>query len=348
MGTMKALVKYYSGPGNVEIRDVQIPTPEAGQVMIEVKEAGICGSDLHIYHSDIAIPVRPPVVMGHEFSGVVTAVGEGVTSCKAGDRVVSETAYYYCGICDQCKSGFYNLCPERKTLGYWFNGVFAKYTVVPQARIHILPDSIDFRSGAMLEPLACVTHAVYDLSSITAGDIALISGPGTIGLMTALVAKAQGAIVIVSGTDVDTQRLALARELGIDYVVNCQQENLAEIVSELTNGLGVSAVYECSGSAVATNNGLALCKKRGYFVQIGLGGKPITFDIEAVCYREIMFSGSLGSRFASWNKAIELVSSGKIDLHPLVSHILPITEWEKAFELFKNKQSGKLILTPVD
>lgn len=348
MDTMKALVKYEKGNGNLEIRDVPIPVPEPGQVKIEVKAAGICGSDLHIYHDDIAIPVRPPVTIGHEFSGVVIEVGEGVTSCKPGDRVVSETAFSYCMECEHCKSGYYNLCNQRRTLGYWYNGVFARYTVVPQSRIHLLPEQVDFTSGAMIEPLACVTHAVYDLSTLQAADVVLVSGPGPIGIMTALVAKAQGARVILSGTTADAERLKLAESLGVDCVVNVENQNLESLVQEFTSGRGADAVFECSGNGAATNMGIRLCKKRGYFVQVGLGGKPITFDIEALCYREIKFTGSLGSRFSSWNKAIDLVSAGKVNLLPLASHTFPITHWQEAFELFENKQCNKIILTPVD
>jgi L-iditol 2-dehydrogenase len=345
---MKALVKYAKGNGNLEIRDVPIPEPGPGQVKIEVKVAGICGSDLHIYHDDIAIPVNPPVVLGHEFSGVVAAVGEGVTTCKPGDRVVSETAYSYCTECALCKSGFYNLCNQRKTLGYWYNGVFAKYTLVPQERIHILPEEIDFVAGAMLEPLACVTHAFFDLANVESTDVVLVSGPGPIGIMTALVAKSQGAYVILSGTTIDKDRLKLAKSLGVDYTVNIEKQDLSSLVDEVTAGVGVDAVFECSGSDAATNAGLRLCKKRGYFVQVGLGGKPIMFDIESVCFREIQLSGSLGSRFASWDKAIKLAASGKVNLLPLASHTMPITEWQGAFELFEKKLCNKVILTPVD
>ncbi|MDR3122040.1 MAG: alcohol dehydrogenase catalytic domain-containing protein, partial [Clostridiales bacterium] len=152
--TMKGLVKYEAGPGNMEVRDIPIPEPGPGQVRIKIAEAGICGSDLHIYHSDIAIPVRPPVVVGHEFSGVVDAIGEGVAACAPGDRVVSETAFSYCGVCEYCRSGWYNLCPERKTLGYWYNGVFASYTVVPEGRVHAIPENVSFTAAAMTEPLA--------------------------------------------------------------------------------------------------------------------------------------------------------------------------------------------------
>jgi len=176
----KGLVKYDKGPGNMEIRNVPEPTPGPGEVKIEVKATGICGSDIHIYHSDIVIPVNPPVITGHEFSGMVAAIGEGVKNCKVGDRVTSDTAYAYCGRCHNCMTGRYNLCDNQLTLGYWFNGAFAKYTVVPENRIHKLSDAISFEAGALIEPVACVTHATMNLSTIQAGDVVLISGPGQV------------------------------------------------------------------------------------------------------------------------------------------------------------------------
>ena len=343
---MKGLVKYDLGPGNLEIREIPMPVPGAGEVQIAVKAAGICGSDLHIYHSDIAIPIRPPVVIGHEFSGVVSSVGDGVMDLKPGDRVVSETAYTYCGRCSQCITGFYNLCPERRTLGYWYNGVFASHTVVPAGRVHRLPESIDDLSGAMIEPLACVVHAIYDASFIRAGDVVLVSGPGAIGLMAAQVARAQGAVVVLSGTSADEARLELARSLGIRETVNIQEENLADRINRLTGSEGADCVCECSGNAAATHAGMLLCKKRGCFVQIGLGGKPAGFPLDTICYRELRFSGSLGSTKTSWNKAIDLVDGGRVQLSALASHTMPITQWREAFDLFENKQGCKLILTP--
>ncbi len=345
---MKALVKYEAGPGNMEIRDIPEPTAGPGQVKIEIKEAGICGSDLHIYHSDIAIPVRPPVVTGHEFSGIISQVGEGVEHLKVGDRVVSETAYHYCEQCDFCREGFYNLCVERRTLGYWFNGVFTKYTVVPAARIHLIPENVDFTTAAMTEPLACVVHAVYDLTEIKAADVVLVSGPGAVGLMAMQVAKAFGATVVVSGTNVDAERLRMAKQLGADYTVNVQQEDLKDLVDKLTRSYGPDVVLECSGTAPGTDTGLQLIKKRGYFTQIGLPGKKIEFDIEKVCYKELHFSGSLGSRNASWRKALELLSQEKVELKPLATTKLPITEWKKAFDMFEKKEGYKIFLLPVE
>ena len=345
---MKALVKYHKGEGNMEIRDLPEPTVGPGQIKIEVKAAGICGSDLHIYHDDIAIPINPPVITGHEFSGVIADLGEGVTGRKIGDRVVSETAYSFCGKCEPCMTGFYNLCNHRKTLGYWFNGVFTNYTVVPAARVHDLPDNVDFVGGALMEPLACVTHAVLELTHITAGDVVLITGPGSIGLLTLQVAKAQGAIVIMTGTDQDQNRLETAQKFGADHCLNVNQQNVLEQIGALTHGKGVDVVLECSGNQKAANDALLAIKKRGQFTQIGLYGKPITIDFEKICFKEIKVTGSLGSRWTSWEKALELSSQGKVQLQPLASHSFPITEWEKAFAMFDQKQGLKLILTPVE
>jgi L-iditol 2-dehydrogenase len=345
---MKALVKYAAGNGNMEIRDVPEPEAGSGQVKIEVKAAGICGSDLHIYHSDIAIPVNPPVTTGHEFCGVVAEVGEGVEGWHPGDRVTSETAYSFCGHCPACRTGYYNLCSERRTLGYWYDGAFAKYTVVPQERVHGLPENISFIAGALLEPLACITHAVLELMSITVGDVVLVSGPGAIGLGSLQVAKAQGATVIVAGTKIDARRLKMAEELGADRTIDVTAEDLGTLVTELTGGWGVNGVIECSGSASGVKAGLEVICKRGQFTQIGLFGKPVTLDFEKVCYKELAVTGSLGSTWTSWEKAIALVKQGKVKTEPLVSHQMPITEWEKAFRIFEDKSGLKLVLLPVD
>jgi L-iditol 2-dehydrogenase len=344
---MKGLVKYDSGPGNLELREIAEPKPLAHQVKIEVKAAGICGSDIHIWHSDIAIPVRPPVVIGHEFSGVVVEVGEGVTTCKVGDRVTSETAYSYCGKCHNCKTGRYNLCDERRTLGYWYNGAFAKYTVVPEDRIHILSKSVSFEEGAMMEPAACVTNALMDLINIQAGDVVLVSGPGAVGLIALQVAKAHGAFVIVSGTSVDAKRLEFAKKLGADIVVDVTKEDLLEIVKKNTlMGRGVDVVAECSGSGRATAAGIEAVRKQGHFVQIGLAGSPFELNFDRICYKEIKVTGSLGSVWTSWKNAIKLVESGKLNLKDLASHTFSLDDWQKGFEVFENKEGLKVLFKP--
>ncbi len=345
---MKALVKYEAGPGNMEVREVEEPQVGPGEIKIEVKMAGICGSDLHIYHSDIQVPVRPPVTTGHEFSGVISAIGPGVTGFAVGDRVVSETAYSYCGVCEYCREGYYNLCVVRKTLGYWFNGIFTKYTVVPAGRVHHIPENVSDTAAAMTEPLACVVHAIYDLCQIRGGETVLVSGPGAIGLMAMMVARAQGAKVIVSGTSMDTERLKIATELGADRIINVQEEDLVDEIMKMTNGYGVDVVLECSGSQIAVRSALQAIKKLGHYCQIGLSGKSIDFDIETINYKELHFRGSMGSRKHSWEMALRLQAEGKVNLEPLATTKLPITEWEEAFRRFESKEGLKIMLTPVD
>jgi len=343
---MRALVKYADGPGNMEIREVPEPTPGRGQVKIAVAKTGICGSDLHIYHSDIAIPVKTPVITGHEFAGTICEIGPDVDGWRIGDPVVSETAFAFCGACPACRTGFYNLCPERRTLGYWHDGAFAPYTVVPAARLHRMPQNVTFEEAALAEPLACVTHAVIELTTIKPEDFVLVSGPGAIGLATLQVALAHGARVIVAGTSVDAGRLGTARELGAFRVMDVEREPLAEVVQELTGGVGVDVVLECSGSARAVDAGLRALKRRGQFSQIGLFGSAITVNFELISYRELRVTGSLGSRFSSWEKALSLMASGAVRARPLISHLLPMRDWSAAFAMFERKEGLKLLLDP--
>lgn len=301
---MKALVKYAPGVGNMEIRDIPEPVAGPGQIKIEVKAAAICGSDLHIYHDTIAIPQNPPFVPGHEFCGIIAEIGEGVTGWKNGDRVTSQTAASFCGKCVNCNTGRYNLCDERKTLGFWYDGAFTKYIIVPEARVHRLPDNVSFKAGAITEPTASVVHPVLEQTAITAGDVVLVNGPGGIGLIALQVAKAQGAIVVVAGTTIDKERIEKAKELGADYVLNVEEEDLGEFIRSITNGLGADIVLECTGVGVAANNALKAIKKQGEFTQIGLFGKPITLDYDTICFKELKVTGSLGSTWTSWHKAL--------------------------------------------
>jgi L-iditol 2-dehydrogenase len=343
---MKALVKYEKGPGNMEIRDIPEPRPEKGQIKIEVKATGICGSDLHIYHDDIVIAVNPPVVVGHEFSGLVAELGDGTVGWNIGDRVVSELGFEVCGRCYNCLQGFPNLCDRRKSIGYWYNGAFARYVIVPAEGVHPLPDNIGFEEGALTEPLACVVHGVLELTPFAAGDTVLISGPGPIGLMTLQVARAQGAITIVSGVSADKNRSTVARELGADHLVDVDREDVVERVKELTGGCGADVVFECSGNERAVDSGFSAIRKRGRYTQLGLFGRPISIDFEKVLSKELEVTGSFGQRRSAWQRALALTAQRKVSLGPLVSDVLPLSEWKRAFELFEKKQGLKVVLTP--
>lgn len=345
---MKGLVKYAVGEGNMEIREVPEPSPGFGQVKIQVKATGICGSDLHTYHGDIGIPMKLPVVTGHEFSGVVVEVGEGVEDIEVGERVTAETTFSTCGRCIQCQTGAYNLCLERRGIGYYLNGAFANYIVVPAIRVHRLPDNVDFIGGALSEPLACVVHGALELTGVSAGDVVLVTGPGAIGLLTMQVAKAEGGLVVAAGTSVDKHRLEVAKSLGVDYVVNVQEDDVDGLLKDLTNGRGADVVLECSGSASGARLALKVVRRGGKYGQIGLFGKPIEIDFEQICYKEVKVSGSFSQKWSAWDRGLRLLGRGLVQTKPLVSHVMPLTQWEEAFQMFEAKEGLKLILQPVD
>jgi len=317
-----------------------------GQVKIRVGAAGLCGTDLHILKDEFRS--WPPVVLGHEVAGEVASVGAGVEGWQAGDRVTTETYFYTCGQCRYCRAGHNNLCLHRRSIGSGVNGGFTNYVVVPAKNLHRLPDHVDFETGALTEPLACVVHAVTTTPTVAPGDVAVIAGPGAIGLLTLQVVKAAGATVILLGTDKDDHRLALGKQLGADYVVNVQQQDPAELVRDLTEeGLGADVVYECSGAGPAAAQVLTLVRRRGRYVQVGLFGKPVAWDLDQLCFKEIIATGSNASIPSAWAKAVRLIGSGAVQTKPLITHHFPVTEWEAAFATFDERSGVKAIIQPV-
>ena len=343
---MKALVKVAKGAGNVELRDVPEPEPGPGEVLVEVKAAGVCGTDLHILHDEY--PYRPPVTLGHEFCGVVAAVGPGVTGWRPGERVTSESAGKVCGRCRYCMSGDYHLCADRQGLGSGRNGAFARYVVVEAGHLFRLPDEVDFVSGALSEPIAACVRAVNERTGVGAGDVAVVSGPGPIGLIVAQLAKAEGATVVVLGTSADEARLALARRLGADLVVDVERENALSLVREISAGYGADVAFECAGVAPSVKQCVDLLRKGGKLCLVGLHGRPVTMDIDAVAIKELSLFGTFSHRWIDWPKGLALLAQGKIQAKPLVSHNLPLTEWKEAFRIAEAKTSVKVLMHPVD
>ncbi len=343
---MKAIMKIARGVGNVEVREIDEPQVQPGQVKIHVRAAGLCGTDLHIYKDEFRS--WPPVVLGHEVAGEIADIGAGVTGWQLGDRVTTETYFSTCGQCRYCRSGQTNLCLNRRSIGSGVNGGFTDFVVVPARNLHRLPENVDFETGALTEPLACVVHGVTSTPTVSPGDVAVIAGPGAIGLLTLQVVKAAGATVVMLGTDKDDHRLALARDLGADYLVNVQRDDPTELLRGLTvEGLGADVVYECSGAGPAASQLLELVRRRGRYVQIGLFGKSIAWDLDQLCYKEIVATGSNASVPSAWLKAVRLIGDGIVKTAPLITHRFPVTEWEKAFATFEDRAGVKAILKPV-
>lgn len=343
---MKGVMKVAPGVGNIEVRELDEPMTPPGHVKIAVRAAGICGTDIHIYYDEFKS--WPPVVLGHEAAGQVVEVGDGVERVKSGDRVTAETYFSTCGKCRFCRTGRVNLCPERRSIGSAVNGAFTTYLIVPEHNIHHLPDHVSYKAGALTEPLACVIHGALERPKLTPGDLAAVAGPGVIGLLTLQVAKAAGATVLVLGTDADEARLQMAAELGADYTFNVQHDDYRSAVMDLTGGDGADIVYECSGAGPAAQSLLELVRRAGQYVQVGLFGKPVAWDLDQICMKELTVTGSNASVPSAWKRALELIGSGLIKTEPLVTTIYPITEWREAFDAFEKRAGIKTILEPVD
>lgn len=341
---MKALTKTEKGYDKMALLDIEEPKAEKNLVKIKVEYSGICGSDLHSFKGEYG-NIKTPVVLGHEFSGVVVEVGENVTKVKVGDRVTSETTFETCGECDYCKSKDYNLCPTRRGIGTQVNGSFAEYVLSREESVHVLPESVSLLAASLTEPLACCVHAALEKTTINKGEVALVFGPGPIGLLLSQVVKSQGAYVILAGVTKDKERLELAKKLGIDLVVDLLQEDLDAIVMEKTNGYGANKVFDCSGVIHAVNQGLRLTKKKGDFVQVGLFAKVKNeLDQEAIIQREIRYIGSRSQKPSSWVTSLELLRDKKVDTETLVTKMVDLENWRDGIEAAMQGSEIKVVI----
>ena len=341
---MQGLVKFARGQGHVEVREVEERPLARGEVRVQVEAAGICGSDLHILHDEIAIPIRVPVVLGHEFSGRVVELGSGADPAWLDRRVTAMPSVRICGTCRYCRQGSYNLCLDRQSMGYWHDGAFAHSCAVPARCLWPLPETLSYRAAALTEPLACAVHAVDELTGVSAGDLVAIVGPGAIGLLCLQVVKAEGGVAVVCGLSKDEARLELARQLGADWTVDVEQEDAAEKVRFLSEGYGADVVLECSGTAGGAGLGLELARKQARYTQVGLFGRPVQVDLDQVAYKELVFTGSLGQKPTAWRRALRLLELGRVCAEPLISHEFALTEWREAFALFERQEGVKILL----
>jgi L-iditol 2-dehydrogenase len=345
---MKALMKVALGPEGVMIQDTAEPQPKPNEVKIKVHAAGICGTDLHILHDEWK--VNMPVVMGHEYSGVVAEVGSEVTGFRPGDRVVSLASMETCGRCRHCYEGVLHVCDQRLSLGSGVNGVFAEYTVIPEHLVLKLPDDITLDEAALCEPLACCVRAVLERGSVKAGDYVLISGPGPIGQLCMQLAIASGGRVVVTGTSADRDRLRLAAEMGAMKTIVVDEEDTAEVVKEVTRGAGFDVAFECAGVAASLDSCLHLLRKRSLFVQMALFGtlfgRTIEFNPDLFMTKEILVTYSFASARSSWPLAFRLLQNKQVNVLALTSGKFPLDDWEKAFHMVINKEGYKVLLDP--
>lgn len=341
---MKAVMKTEAGYDHMSLVEIPEPIVTGDLVKIKVAYTGICGTDIHAFTGEYRNS-KTPVVLGHEFSGIVVEVGDAVKHVKVGDRVTSETTFTTCGECAYCLEKDYNLCSSRKGIGTQVNGSMSEYVVSREESVHVLSDKISFEAAALTEPLACCAHAALEKTTIHKDDKVLIFGPGPIGLLQCQVVKAQGAFVILAGITKDKQRLELAKSLGVDVIVDVQEENLEEVVMKHTDGYGVDKVFECSGAVPALNQGLPLVKKKGTFVQVGIFAKKMNqLDQESIVQREIKYVGTRSQKPSSWHLALQLLEDQKIAVDKMITKTVTLEDWREGFEAVMAGNEIKVII----
>lgn len=345
---MKAIVKTAPGPGNLVYTDFQEPEARPGHVVIEVKAAGICGTDMSLYAW--AEPMvreyrpQPPLVMGHEFAGVVCEAGNGVTGFKVGDRVTANPIMY-CGTCYHCRSGRPSICDSRPMLGLGLHGCFAQFVAVRQENVFPIPPAVPFETAAMTEVLCVILHALERVP-VGPGDTVAVVGPGPLGLMALLGARAAGASqLILTGLAVDRDRLRIAGSLGAHTIV-VDEADPAEAVRALTRGLGADVVFECAGQSSGVPQALALVRKGGRIGALGQGYADSTFNTAVLSYREAELIGIRAYDPKTWHRSYDVLASGRIPLERLVTHRLPLEEAVRGIELMKSRQGLKIVFTP--
>jgi len=338
---MKALV--YEGGWQMPLRDIEAPIPGSNDVIISVRAVGICGSDVHGFMGTTGRR-KPPIVMGHEFSGVITATGEEVTDYRVGDRVIAQPLLV-CGACDNCKAGLWNICVNRTGLGLNFNGAYAESVRVPQQMLYRLPDDMSWEQGAMVEPVAVALHAV-NRTPINLMDRVVIIGAGTIGLFTLLAARLKGAGQVIV-TDLSRHRLEMARKLGADVVVNVREQNPLEVVQAHTNGNGADAVIEAVGITATVQQSLAVVRVGGHVTWIGNSQPDIELNMQQVVTREVTIAGTYGYN-VEFGQSIEAIRTGRIDIAPLIQKIAPLEDGPQLFhDLAKGELDAiKVVLKP--
>jgi L-iditol 2-dehydrogenase len=348
---MRALVKTMKGKGFVELKDVPSPSIGDSEVLIDVKACGICGTDLHIYNDEF--PYYPPVILGHEFSGTIAAVGKNVQGWAVSDRVIGEPHTMACGVCALCRTGNRQICPHKRSPGWGIDGAFAPLMRWPEpALLHRIPDNLDFPAAALTEPLANVVTDVVLPQAVTAGDVVAVAGPGPIGIMAALVAKQAGAsaVIIFGVNDDEETRLSLCRSLpAIDHVVNVQKEDVEALVRDVTSGRGVDLFIEASGAGGAMKTGAQLIRKLGTVTAIGLTGKPsIEFPYDTFMRKAVRYLFNMSTKYESWDRAIRIMSTDLIPHDRLITHRGSIEQWKDFFDalLARRALKGMFLFNP--
>jgi threonine 3-dehydrogenase len=342
---MKALVKTQPAPG-AEIRTVPDPTPGPEEVVLKVRRVAVCGTDLHIYGWDRWSQgrIHPPLVFGHEFVGEVVALGPRAEGVRLGDLVAVET-HIADGTCHLCRRGLMHVCVNVKILGVDRDGAYAEFVAVPARNCWPIPAGMSLNVAAALEPLGNAVHTV--LAGDISGCSALVTGCGPIGLFSIAVARACGAGPILA-SDVNPYRLDLAKKIGADVVIDASKEDVVARVEDATEGMGVDVVLEMSGHPTAVRQGLAAVRNAGRVSLLGLPSDSFELDLTSfVIFKGLTVQGINGRlMFQTWRQMNDLLTSGRLDIRPAITHVMAIDDYAQAMDELKRGNAGKIVLVP--
>jgi threonine 3-dehydrogenase len=343
--TMLAVVKPEAAPG-AEIRQVPIPAYGRNEVLVKVKVASICGTDLHIYNWDRWAQgrIHPPLIPGHEFCGEVAAYGDEVTSVKEGDFVSAEM-HVACGKCLQCRIGEAHICQNVKIIGVDKNGAFAEYVVIPESNIWKLDPAIPQEYASILDPLGNAVHTV--LAGEIAGRTVAVTGCGPIGLFSIAVAKAVGATTVFA-LEVNEHRRKIAAQMKADFVLDPTKDDVRAVVKRETGGNGVDVVLEMAGHPDAIRTGFDIVRSGGRISLLGLTSKPISLNFsEDIIFKGLTIQGINGRRmYSTWYQMTALLKSGKLDLHPAITDRIAMKDFSQAMARLTTGEASKILVYP--
>ena len=317
---------YYEGDEHLRVGKCQPVAPGVGEVQISVSYAGICGTDLHIFHGHMDKRVTFPHVIGHEMSGIVQHVGEGVTTLVIGDHV-TVMPLASCGQCPACRAGHSHICQNLKFLGIETPGACQSSWTVPASTVHKIPVSLPLTYGALIEPLAVACHDVR-IGEVQTDDYTVVLGGGPIGTLIALVARAAGAHVVVS--EINPYRIALLQALGF-ATVNPKEQDLVAVVLQETSGAGADVVFEVTSTQAGATTMTQLSRTRGRIVIVGIFNQPASIDLHQFFWRELRLRGARVYEHEDFEKAIRLATEDTLPLEQLITETLPLEALERGF-----------------
>jgi threonine 3-dehydrogenase len=338
---MKALVKTEPKPG-LWMEDVPLPLCGANDVRIKILKTAICGTDLHIFNWDAwsRSTIRPPMVIGHEFIGVVDQVGPEVRGISEGDRVSGE-GHITCGHCRNCRAGKRHLCRNTVSVGVNRDGCFAEYLVIPAGNAFRIPTAITDEIGAIFDPYGNAAHTAFSFDLV--GEDVLITGAGPIGIMAAAIAKYVGARFVVI-TDINDYRLDLAKKLGEFRTVNVSRENLMDVQKQLGMREGFDVGLEMSGAPGAFEQMLANMNHGGRIAMLGIYPRPLTIDAGMIIFKGLTVKGIYGREmFETWYKMTNVLQSG-LNIEPVITHRIQVDDFLHGFEAMNSGRAGKIVM----